>query len=173
MDTVYQRQEIRPFLVMEILEEAQRLEAAGHDIVHLEIGEPDFSTPECVRRAATQALDAGDTHYTHSLGILQLREAICEHYLQRYGVIVEPDEVLVTSGTSPALCLLFSAILRPGDEVILTDPHYACYPNFVRFARGVPIYVGSRADDGYQIRAESVRELITPRTKAILINSPG
>jgi (5-formylfuran-3-yl)methyl phosphate transaminase len=173
METTYRRLEITPFLVMEILEEAQRLEAAGHDIVHLEIGEPDFDSPECVRRAATQALDAGDTHYTHSLGILQLREAICEHYWQRYGVVVEPDEVLVTSGTSPALCLLFAAILRPGDEVILTNPHYACYPNFVRFAHGVPVCVDSRADDGYQIRAESVRAMITPRTRAILINSPA
>ena len=158
---------------MEILEEAQRLERAGHDIVHLEIGEPDFDTPECVRRAAERALAAGDTHYTHSLGLIELREAICDRYRDRYGVSVRPDEVLVTSGTSPALCLLFAAILNPGDEVILTDPHYACYPNFVRFAGGKVVYVHTSAADGFQVDPDAGRAQLTPRTKAILVNTPA
>jgi (5-formylfuran-3-yl)methyl phosphate transaminase len=158
---------------MEILEEAQRLERSGIDVVHFEVGEPDFETPQCVREAARRALDAGDTHYTHSLGTRELRDAIGEHYAARYGVDVSPDEILVTCGTSPALSLLFSSLLQPGDEVIIPDPYYACYPNFIRFAGGVPVPVGCDPCDGYQLHAAAVRERITPRTKAILINSPA
>ena len=158
---------------MEILEEAQRLEAVGNDIVHFEVGEPDFDSPECVKEAARQGIAENETHYTHSLGRRDLREAIREHYRRRYDVRVSPDEVLVTNGTSPALCLLFASLLEAGDEVIMPDPYYAPYPNFVRFAGGVPVPVSCAPDDGYQLCADAVRRQITPRTRAILINSPA
>jgi len=98
---------ITPFLVMDVLEAAHKLEAAGHNVIHLEIGEPDFDTPECIKEAAKKALADGETHYTHSLGLLPLREAICEDYRIRYGVTVHPDQIIVTQGTSPAMLLLF------------------------------------------------------------------
>ena len=166
-------QELSPFLAMEVLERAQEFEAKGERIIHLELGEPDFPTPACIQEAALKALREGRTKYTHSLGIRELREAIAEHYRERYRVQVFPEQVLVTSGTSPAMWLLFSAILESGDEVILTDPHYACYPNFIRFAQGQPVFVEIRERDGFQLDPEAVRKRIGSRTKALLINSPA
>ena len=103
--------EIPPFIVMDVLERAHELEREGRDIIHLQIGEPDFPTPECICDAAREAIGRGETHYTHSLGDLDLREAVCEYYQNVYHVSVDPDRVLVTSGTSPAMLLLFSALL--------------------------------------------------------------
>ena len=166
-------QEIEPFIAMDVLEKAHSMERAGIHIIHLEIGEPDFDTPACVTKAAIRALEAGHTHYTHSLGLLELREAICHHYQQRYGVAVQPDRVVVTSGTSPAIFMVFSALLDPGDKVIVSDPHYACYPNFIRFAGGEPVTIPVSEDDGFQYRPEAIQDKIDDRTKAIFINSPS
>jgi (5-formylfuran-3-yl)methyl phosphate transaminase len=166
-------QEIDPFIVMEVMERAQELEAKGEHLIHLEVGEPDFPTPACIHEAAMKALKDGMTGYTHSLGILPLREAIAEHYHAKYGVQVSPDRILVTAGTSPAMWMVFAALLESGDEVILSDPHYACYPNFIRFCGGVMSCVDVLEEDGFQFRPEAVRARITPRTKAILINSPA
>jgi aspartate/methionine/tyrosine aminotransferase len=164
---------ITPFLVMDVLERAHAMEHRGIDVVHLEVGEPDFDTPQCVNDAAWRAIQEGYTHYTHSLGMLDLREAICEHYHVTYGVSVSPEQVIIASGTSPAMFLLFSALLDPGDEVILSDPYYACYPNFVRFAEGVPVTISTYAEDGFQLRPGAIAPKITERTQAILINSPS
>ncbi|HEV8663002.1 MAG TPA: pyridoxal phosphate-dependent aminotransferase [Candidatus Methylomirabilis sp.] len=166
-------EEIQPFLAMEVLERATVLERQGARIIHLEVGEPDFPTPACIQEAATRALSEGRTKYTHSLGLPALREAIAAHYRERYGVTVSPEQILVTAGTSPAMWLLFSAVLQPGDEVILTNPHYACYPNIVRFAGGEPVLVPTPEADGFQFRPEAVAEHVTPRTRAILLNSPA
>jgi aspartate/methionine/tyrosine aminotransferase len=166
-------EEIAPFIVMEVLERAREMESQGIDVVHLEVGEPDFNIPHCVKEAYCKALDDGLTHYTHSLGDPALREAICEHYQSAYGVSVSPDQVVVTSGTSPAMMLVFAALLETGDEVIVSDPGYACYPNFIRFLGGVPAYVPVNEADGFQYRPEAIAETITERTKAILINSPS
>ena len=121
---------ITSFIVMDVLEKAHEMEREGVDVVHLEIGEPDFDMPQCIKAAACQALDAGYTHYTHSLGLLELRQVICEYYTRTYRVNIDPEQVLVTSGSSPAIFMLFSALVEPGEEVIISDPHYACYPNF-------------------------------------------
>jgi aspartate/methionine/tyrosine aminotransferase len=145
----------------------------GIDVIHLEVGEPDFDTPQCVKEAIFKALEDGFTHYTHSLGCLELREAICEHYHEAYGVSVHPDQVVVTSGTSPAMLLMFAALLEKGDEVIISDPGYACYPNFIKFVEGIPVTVPVYEEDGFQYRPEAIEEKITQRTKAIFINSPS
>ncbi|MGE5850758.1 MAG: pyridoxal phosphate-dependent aminotransferase [Candidatus Methylomirabilota bacterium] len=166
-------QEIAPFLAMEVLERAVELEAKGDHIIHLEVGEPDFSTPACIQEAAARAVNEGKTGYTHSLGILPLREAIAEHYHTKYGVQVSPERILVTAGTSPAMWMAFSAILEPRDQVILSDPHYACYPNIIRFCGGEPVNVDVHEEDGFQFRPEAVKERVGPRTKAIFINSPA
>ena len=165
--------EIEPFLAVEIFQRAQALEREGIDVVHLEFGEPDFETPPVVREAAEKALKDGRTRYAHPLGILPLREAIAEHYQTRYGVTVSPDQILVTAGTSPAMLLLFTALLERGDEVILSDPHYACYPKFVKYAEAEPLYVPVAEDDAFQFRPEVVRGRLTPRTQAIVVNSPA
>ncbi len=165
--------EIPPFIVMDVLEKAQQMERAGRSIIHMEVGEPDFETPEVIRRAATQAIDRGETNYTHSLGLLELREAVSEHYEERYGVQVDPDCVLITSGTSPALFLAFAALLEDGDGVVMNDPHYACYPNFVTFLGGRPLFSPVSAVDGFMPDVGDMARQVAADTAAILINSPG
>ena len=172
-DVARRVRDIEPFLAVEVAERAERLERAGVDVVHLEYGEPDFDAPPVVRDALDRALKDGRARYTHSLGILELREAIAEHYARVYGVTVSPEQVLVTPGTSPAMLLLFGHLLDPGDEVVLSNPHYACYPNFIRYADGVPVEVAIGEADGFQYRAEAIGERLTARTKAILVNSPA
>jgi aspartate/methionine/tyrosine aminotransferase len=160
-------------MVMDVLEAAQQLEAQGENIIHLEIGEPDFDTPSAVKAAAQKAIDQGHTHYTHSQGLYQLREAICCHYAQKYQVAITPDQVVVTSGTSPAMLLAFSALLEPGDEVLVTDPGYACYPNFIQFVNGCAVPVPVAEGDGFQPTLDNLTPRITGRTRAVLINSPS
>jgi len=166
-------QEITPFLVMDVLERAHAMEKEGVHVIHLEVGEPDFDTPQCVKDAACKALQEGYTHYTHSLGLLELREAICRYYQKTYQVSISPDQIVVTSGTSPAMFLLFAALVEKGDEVIISDPHYACYPSFIRFVQGAPVSVPVYEKDGFQYRPEAIRRRITKKTQAIVINSPS
>jgi len=165
--------DIEPFLAVEVAERAGMLERSGVDVVHLEYGEPDFEAPPVVRDALEKALKDGRARYTHSLGLLELREAIAEHYARVYGVAVAPDQVLVTPGTSPAMLLLFGHLLDPGDEVVLSNPYYACYPNFIRYADGVPVEVGVTEADRFQYHPEAIRERLSLRTKAIVMNSPA
>jgi (5-formylfuran-3-yl)methyl phosphate transaminase len=166
-------QEIEPFLAVEVAERAQALERQGVDVVHLGYGEPDFAPPLVVQQALEKAVRDGHMRYTHSLGILALREAIAAHYRTTYGVKVSPEQILVTPGTSPAMLLLFGALLDPGDEVVLSDPYYACYPNFIRYAEGVPVCVDTTEEDGFQYRPEAIGPRLGPRTRAILVNSPA
>ena len=164
---------IPPFIVMEVMEKAASMERQGENIIHLEVGEPDFDTPECVKEAAIRAIREGKTHYTHSLGLVELREAIAADYHKRYRSEINPDQILVTSGTSPAMLLLFMSLLEAGEEVILPNPYYACYPNFVRMVEGKPVFVTVFEEDGFQYRPEDIKPLIGPKTKAIFINSPA
>lgn len=166
-------EEITPFIVMDVLEKAHEMERKGIDVIHLEVGEPDFDTPECIKDAVCKALRDGHTHYTHSLGMIELREAISEHYFITYKIRVSPDQIVITSGTSPAMFSLFSALLDKGDEVIISDPHYACYPNFIKFVQGEPVTVPVYEEDAFQYRPSAIREKITGKTKAIFINSPS
>ena len=162
------------FIVMDVLERAQEMERAGESVIHLEVGEPDFNTPKAITDAAIEALSRGDTRYTHSLGTPKLREAICSYYSRTYGVHnIEPDQVIVTSGTSPAFLVGMSTVLECGDEIILSNPHYACHPNFVRFLEAVPKMIPVYEEDAFQYRPEAIRAALTPVTKAILINSPA
>jgi aspartate/methionine/tyrosine aminotransferase len=164
---------VAPFLAMEVLERAEEMERAGVDVVHLEVGEPDFNVPACVQRAAAEAVSTGSVHYTHSLGIWELRAAIAEHYHHRCGVRVAADQVIVTTGTSGGLALLMAMLLDPGDEVLLSDPGYACYPNFIRAFHGVPRRFRLEATEGYRYDPALIRQAVTPRTRAVLVNSPA
>lgn len=160
-------------MVMDVVAHAKELEAAGRDIVRLEIGDPDLPTPQLITKAAEAAMEAGDTGYTQSAGLPTLREAIRDHYAASYGVSVSPDDIVVTQGTSPAMLLLFGALLDPGDEVILSDPCYPAYPNYINFLGGVPVHVRVRAVEGFRFRPEEIEAAITPRTRGIMINSPA
>jgi aspartate/methionine/tyrosine aminotransferase len=162
-----------PFYVMEILEKAHEMEAEGAHVVHLEVGEPDFDTPAAVKLAACSALEMGMTHYTHSLGIPLLRKAIARHYSMRYGIELSPERVIVTNGTSLAMVLIFSALLNPGEELILSNPSYACYPNILEFVGGVPRYVDVYEADGFNYRPADIAERLTDNVKGVMVNSPS
>jgi aspartate/methionine/tyrosine aminotransferase len=166
-------QEISPFIVMDVMEKAQELESKGEHVIHLEVGEPDFDTPECINEACYHAIREGKTHYTHSLGLIELREAISEDYWEKYGVKASPEQILVASGTSPAMLLLFAALLEAGDEVILSNPYYPCYPNIIRFVNGSPVFVKVLEEEGFQYLPEMIEERLSPRVKGIMINSPS
>jgi len=165
--------EIPPFIAMDVMERALELEQQGEHVIHLEIGEPDFDTPQCIKEACFKALCDGQTHYTHSLGLLELREAISAAYEKTYGVPVTPDQILIASGTSTAMLLLFSAMLEEGDELILPNPYYPCYPNIIKYAGGVPVFVDVLEEEGFQYIPEMISSKIGSRTKGILINSPS
>ena len=165
--------EIPPFIVMDVLERAQELEREGQHIIHLEVGEPDFDTPECINEAGYRAICEGRTHYTHSLGLIELREAIAEEYWKKYRVKVSPEQILIASGTSPAMLLLFAALLEPGDEVILSNPYYPCYPNIIRFVDGSPVFVKVLEEEGFQYLPEMIEEKLSQKVKGIMINSPS
>ena len=164
---------ISPFYVMEVLERAQQLERKGINIVHLEIGEPDHNTDSQICKKAVSSIKSGDTKYTHSLGVAELREGLSLFYKKKYNLSVCPQNVIVTTGSSPALFLCFASILDPGDEIILTDPHYACYPQIIKIAGGVAKFVRIYEQEDFQIDVSRLKKLISKKTKAILINSPS
>lgn len=161
-----------PFIVMEVLERANELQRHGVDVIHLEVGEPDFDVPECVSQASVEAMRKSKTHYTHSLGDFALRQAIADFYRQEYNVSVNPDCIVVTSGSSPAILLALMVLCEAGGEVIMSNPGYACYRNFVLACNGVPVDVPLCAENGFQFDVDAVRRAITSKTRAIFINSP-
>ncbi len=164
--------DIRPFIVMDVLEKAAEMEKRGIKVIHLEVGEPDFDVPQCVSNAASEAFREGRTHYTHSLGDPDLRREIASWHFNKYGVTVSPGQIIVTSGSSPAILLTLGVLCDTGDEVIISDPGYACYQNFIRFLNAKPVKVPVFEEDGFQFRPAEIAKRITGKTKAIMINSP-
>ncbi len=165
--------DIEPFHVMELLARARELEAQGRSIVHMEIGEPDFPTPEPVVRAGMKALEKGEVFYTPALGLPQLREAIAGYYRTRYGVDVAPSRIVVTTGSSAALMLTCAALVDPGDEVLLADPGYPANRHFVRVMEGVPRAMPVTAADGYQLAPAHLERGWGARTVAAIVASPS
>jgi aspartate/methionine/tyrosine aminotransferase len=161
--------DVTPFIAMDVLERANELD----DVIHLEVGEPDFAPPDRVIETAVDSLRAGHTNYTAARGKPELRRAIAAHYDREYGVTVDPDRVVVTPGTSPGLFLAMAALVDPGDEVVLTDPHYACYPNFVRVVDGQVRTVTLHASEGFRPRVDDFAAAVGPDTSALLCNSPA
>jgi len=165
--------DVLPFLAMEVMERAFAMERAGARVLHLEVGEPDFPPPPAAIEACVRALRDGETRYTDSRGLPELREAIAADCAARFGARVDPEHVLVTSGTSPAMLLVFQLLVDPGGEVVIGTPHYPCYPNFVRVCGGVPVFVPTDPAAGYALDPDAVRAAITPRTRAIVVGSPA
>jgi aspartate/methionine/tyrosine aminotransferase len=164
---------ISPFHVMALLARARELEAQGRSIVHMEIGEPDFPTPQPIIDAGIEALQQGKTHYTTAVGLPELREAIAADYLQEFGVSVDPGRILITPGASGALQLIPAMLVDPGSEVLLTDPGYPCNRNFVVLFEGIPVSVPVGAEQAYQLSPEVLGEYWSDRTRVAMIASPS
>ena len=164
--------QMAPFMVMEVLEKAQSMQKQGIDVVHLEVGEPDFHLPTPIADAACQAYRENRTHYTHSLGDPELRDAISAFYKREYQVEVDPGQILVTSGSSPSILLALLTLCDAGDEVLMSNPGYPCYRNFALASRAVPKDIPIRAGNGFQFDPDEVKAAMTSRTRGIFVNSP-
>lgn len=166
-------QSIQPFHVMALLARARELEAQGRSIVHMEIGEPDFVTPQPVIDAGIQALRDGHTHYTPAVGMFALRERIAAFYRERYGVTLDPQRVVITPGASAALQLVMAVLVNAGDEVLMADPGYPCNRNFVYLLGGIPVGIPVGAASVYQPTAKQVGDYWSGATRALLVASPS
>ncbi|RPI44291.1 MAG: pyridoxal phosphate-dependent aminotransferase [Betaproteobacteria bacterium] len=166
-------QAIAPFHVMEILARARELERQGRSIIHMEIGEPDFETPEPVLAAARRALGERSMHYTPALGLPELRQAIAAHYRLRYGVAIDWRRIIVTSGSSGALLLALGVLVDPGARVLLADPGYPANRHFVRVLNGEPVGIAVDASSHYQLSPGTIAAHWDANTVATLIASPS
>lgn len=164
---------IQPFHVMALLARARELEAEGRSIIHMEIGEPDFVTPQPVIDAGIKALQSGYTHYTPAVGLQVLRERIAEFYRVRYSVDIDPQRVIVTPGASAALQLILAAVVNPGEQVLMADPGYPCNRNFVYLLNGQPLGIPVTAASNYQPTPQQVRDDWTEQVAALLVASPS
>jgi len=156
----------------EVLAKAKKLEAEGKHIIHLEIGEPDFPTPDNISQAAIKSIQAGDTHYTPSNGILPLRESIARYMSRTRGLEFHPDEVVMTPGGKPIMFYAIIALVDEGDEVIYPNPGFPIYESMIKFMGGKPVPIPLKEDKGFAFDPEDLRKLITPKTKLLIINTP-
>ena len=166
-------QHINPFYVMDILAQAKQLEAQGYDVIHLEVGEPDFATPETVKSAAKQAIDNGNTYYTAATGLPELRHKIAEYYAQRLNAQIDSKNIVITPGASGALQLALSVLVNPGQNVMMADPGYPCNRHFVRMLEGRAQSINVGPDTSYQLTAELIDRHWCADTAAVLIASPS
>ena len=156
----------------EVLAKAKALEKQGKDVVHLEIGEPDFDTPKNIKEAAVKALYSGYTHYTPSAGIPELREAIAEHISKTRRIEVDPEEVVVTPGAKPIMFFSILACVNPGEEVLYPNPSYPIYESVINFVDAKPVPIPLLEKNDFRLDPEYVKENITEKTKMIILNSP-
>jgi aspartate aminotransferase len=165
-------EEVSVSATLKVAAEADRLKRAGYDVVDFSAGEPDFATPEHVKAAGIAAIDANFTRYTVAAGVQELREAICARYRQDYGIQITPAEVLMTVGGKQALFNAALALVDPGDEVITHAPHWPTIPEQIKLMGARPVIVRTQSDDAFAVHADGILAAITPRTKAIVLNSP-
>src|SRR3990172_1421739 len=156
----------------EVLARAKALERQGGHIVHLEVGEPDFDTPDSVKDAAIKALRDGFTHYTATAGLWEAREAVAEHVSRTRGITAAPEEVVLTAGAKPIMFFAMLALVEPGDEVIVPDPGYPIYDSMARFAGGVVRPLVLREENDFRVDPDEFRRLVGKRTKLVALNSP-
>ncbi len=164
---------IAPFHVMDILARARAMEAAGRDIVHMEVGEPDFSTPEPIVEAGIESLRQGKTHYTAATGLPELRQAIADYYQSHYRVSVDPARIVITPGASGALQLVLGTLINPGDKVLMPDPGYPCNRHMVRMFGGEAIELGVKASQDFMLANDQVLRAWDSGCKALMIASPA
>ncbi|MFA5012699.1 MAG: pyridoxal phosphate-dependent aminotransferase [Ignavibacteria bacterium] len=156
----------------EVLAKAKKLEAEGKHIIHLEIGEPDFPTPDNIVQAAAKSLQGGDTHYTPSNGILPLRESIAKYMSRTRGLDFTADEVVMTPGGKPIMFFAIIALIDEGDEVLYPNPGFPIYESMIKFMGGKPVPIPLKEEKGFAFDPEDLRKLITPKTKLLIINTP-
>ena len=173
MDISQRMRNIAPFHVMRILARAREMEAQGHDIVHMEIGEPDFVSPLPVIAAAETSLQSGQTHYTPAAGLPALRGAIADYYQRRFAVTVDPHRIIVTPGASGALQLVLGVLVDPGDRVLVTDPGYPCNRHMISLFGGVPVSIPVTADAGFAVTPPALRSALRNGAKALMLASPA
>jgi len=164
---------IEPFRVMEMVKAAAALTRAGHDVISMSVGEPDFTAPDMVARAAMDAIQKGATQYTESLGLPALREAIAGHYARAYGLDIAPQRIVVTAGASAGLLLACAALVTEGDEVLMPDPSYPCNRHFVSAFGGNAVLVPSGPAERYQLTADHVAQHWSGRTRGVIVASPS
>ena len=158
---------------MAVLQEAEKLKARGMDVADFGPGEPDFPTPEHIKRAAVKALEENKTKYTPAAGIAPLRQAICEWHATQLGSGYSPAECVVTSGGKHAIFQTISALVNPGEEVVIPAPYWVSYPDMVKYANGKPVFLETHADDGFILRAAALEKLLTPKTRIVIADSPS
>lgn len=164
---------ISPSPTLSIDAKYKEMIANGIDVVGFGAGEPDFDTPEHVKEAAIQAIKSGFTKYTPAAGTLELKKAICKKFSEDNGLEYAPSDIVVSNGAKHSLVNVFSAILNPGEEVIIPAPYWVSYPEMVKIADGVPVIIDTTEEDGFKFTASQLKSAITPKTKAIVINSPS
>jgi aspartate aminotransferase len=158
---------------MAVMQEAERFKARGADVVDFGPGEPDFPTPEHIKRAAIKALDENRTKYTATPGIAPLRQAICDWHAAQLASSYQPAECIVTVGGKHAVFNSICSLVNGGDEVVIPAPYWVSYPDIVKYAGGAPVIVETREKDGFSPRPEDIEKAITPRTRVVIINSPS
>ncbi len=164
---------IKPSPTLAISAQAKRLRAQGVDVISFDVGEPDFDTPEAIKQAAIEALQKGFTKYTAAAGIDELRAAICRKLREENRLSYEPNQIVVSCGAKHSLYNIFQALLNPGDEVVIPAPYWVSYPDQVLLADGKPVFVTGTEEQGFKITAEQLEAAITPRTRAVVLNSPS
>ena len=165
--------DIRPFYVMDLLTQARTLESEGRSIIHMEIGEPDFPTPENIKEAGIQAIRDNFTKYTQAGGIPELKKAICERHAKDYGTSYTPAECMVNVGGKHSIFNCTQVLLNPGDEVIIPVPYWVTYKDVVNYTGAKCVFVETDEDKGFTLTAEMIEPHLSPKTKMVLINSPN
>jgi len=156
-----------------VLQEAERYKARGIDVADFGPGEPDFPTPEPIKRAAIKALEENRTKYTPAAGVAALRQAICDWHAAQLGSSFQPAECIACSGGKHAIFNAICSLVNPGDEVVIPAPYWVSYPDMVKYAGGTPVFLQTRADDGFFMRAAELEKLLTPRTRLVIADSPN
>jgi aspartate aminotransferase len=164
---------IKPSATIAVTQKARELKAAGHDVIGLGAGEPDFDTPENIKQAAIKAIQDGKTKYTDVDGIPELKAAICAKFQRENGLAYKPNQINVSPGGKPVIYNAFVATLNPGDEVVIPTPYWVSYPEMALMCGGAPVFAESTAADAYKLRPETLERAITPKTKWLIFNSPS
>jgi len=165
--------QITPSMTLEITAKAKQLKAQGIDVIDFGVGEPDFDTPDYIKEAAIDAIKNGYTKYTPSSGISELKKAVCDKLLRDNGLKYQPEQIVISNGAKHSIYNALCAILNPGDEVIIPVPYWLSYPEMVRLAYGKPVFVKTKAENDFKITAEELKNAITSKTKALILNTPN
>lgn len=165
--------EIAPSVTLEIAAKAKAMKDSGINVISFSVGEPDFNTPENIQNVGIKAIKDGLTRYTPASGIVELKKAVCEKLKKENGLDYEPKNIIISNGAKHSLYNALMAILNPGDEVIIGVPYWVSYPDLVRIADGIPIFLETREEDNFKFNVNDLSKVLTERTKAIILNSPS